>query len=95
MFSEHLIKYILSLKNCNTNCKKGNENYKEKKKHKFRHNFDGSLNPLRSCSLKTESTTHFFLRCRYFNIIRITLMNEINDIDSSVTSRQLNEFMKD
>ena len=31
--------------------------------HKFRHNFADSLNPLCSCSLETESTLHFFLRC--------------------------------
>ena len=30
VFSEDLIKYILSLKSCNTVCKKGNKNYKKK-----------------------------------------------------------------
>ena len=60
--------------------------------HKFRHNFADTLNPLCSCSLETESTAHFFLRCRYYNNIRITLMNELNDIDNSITSRQPNEL---
>ena len=31
VFFEDLIKYILSLENCNTICKKGNKNYKKKK----------------------------------------------------------------
>ena len=31
MLFEDLIKYILSLKNCNTICKKKNRNYKKKK----------------------------------------------------------------
>ena len=62
--------------------------------HKFRHNFTDTLNPLCSCSLETESTAQFFLRCRYYNNIRITLMNELNDIDNSITSRQPNELLQ-
>ena len=55
--------------------------------HNFRHNFADTLNPLCSCSLETES-------CRYYNNIRITLMNELNDIDNSITSRQPNELLR-
>ena len=62
--------------------------------HKFRHNFADTLNPLCSCSLETESTAHFFLRPRYYNYIRITLMNELNDIDNSITLRQPNELLR-
>ena len=62
--------------------------------HTFRHNFANTLNPLCSCSLETESTAHFFLRCRYYSNIRIILMNELNDIDNSITSRQPNELLR-
>ena len=62
--------------------------------HKFRHNFDDTLNPLCSCSLETESMTHFFLHCRYYSNIHITLVNELNDIDNSITSRQTNELLR-
>ena len=62
--------------------------------HKFRHNFADTLNPLCSCSLVTERMAHFFLRCRYYSIIRITLMNELNDTDNSITSRQTNELLR-
>ena len=62
--------------------------------HKFRHNFADTLNPLCSCSLETETTAHFFLSCRYYNNIRITLKNELNDIDNSITSRQPNELLR-
>ena len=62
--------------------------------HKFRHNFADTLNPLCSCSLETERMAHFFLRCRYYSIIRITLMNELNDTDNSITSRQTNELLR-
>ena len=60
--------------------------------HKFRHDFADTLNPLCSCSLETEGTANFFQRCRDYNNIRITLMNELNGIDNSITSRQANEF---
>ena len=54
----------------------------------------GNENPLCSCSLETESTAHFFLCCRYYNNICITLMNESSDIDNSITSRQQNELLR-
>ena len=62
--------------------------------HKFRYNFADTLNPLCSCSLETESTAHFFLPCRYYNNIHITLMTELNYIDNSITSRQPNELLR-
>ena len=33
------------------------------REHKFRHNFEDTLNPLCSCSIEAETTLHFFLRC--------------------------------
>ena len=51
------------------------------------------FNPLCSCSLETESTADFFLRCRNYTNICITPTNELNDIDNSVTTRQPNELI--
>ena len=45
-------------------------------------------------SLETESTAHFFLRCRNYTDVRITLMNESYKIDNSITSRQPNELLR-
>ena len=55
------------------------------REHKFNHNFLDTLNPLCSCSLEVESTTHFFLRCHHFTQIRVTLMNKLNQIDANIT----------
>ena len=42
--------------------------------HKFNHNFEGCINPLCTCILEVESTTHFFLHCHYYsNICKKTL----------------------
>ena len=62
--------------------------------HLNEHKFADTLNTLCSCSLETESMAHFFLHCRYYNNIRITLINELNDIDNSITSRQPNELLR-
>ena len=35
--------------------------------HKFKHNFQDTLNPLCSCSTEVESTSHYFLRCHFFD----------------------------
>ena len=35
--------------------------------HRFHHNFQECLNPLCSCSLEIEDTTHYLLHCRYFS----------------------------
>ena len=47
---------------------------------KFRHNFKDCLNPLCSCSLEVETVIHYFLHCHYYNIIRRTLLDTVNEI---------------
>ena len=45
--------------------------------HRFKHNFQSCLNPLCSCRLEVESTTHFFLHCHFFNTFRQTLLDTV------------------
>ena len=52
--------------------------------HRFNHNFESCLNPLCTCSLEVESTTHFFLHCHHFNAICITLNNSLKGIDKGI-----------
>ena len=54
------------------------------REHKSRHNFQNTINPLCSCSLEIEPTSHFFLCCQYFITPRTNLMNEIGKLDSSI-----------
>ena len=54
------------------------------REHKFRHNFQDTINPLCSCSLEIESTSHFFfLRCQNFISPRTNLINELHKLDST------------
>ena len=52
--------------------------------HRFNHNFENCLNPLCTCSLEVESTTHFFLHCHHFSAIRITFNNSLKAIDKDI-----------
>ena len=55
------------------------------REHKFRHNFRDTLNLLCVCSLEPENTTHFILHCRLYDDLQLTLMSELNIIDSSIS----------
>ena len=50
------------------------------------HIFPSCINSLCSCSLATESTTHFLLHCCHFSNIRSTLLNSINEVLGSITN---------
>ena len=51
---------------------------------KFNHNFKNCVNPLCTCSLEIESTSHFFLHCDHYNIIRSTFLNELKSLDGNI-----------
>ena len=51
---------------------------------KFNHNFKNCVNPLCTCSLEIESTSHFFLHCNHYNNICSTLLNELNSLDGYI-----------
>ena len=54
------------------------------REHKFRYNFQDTINLLCSCSLEIESTSHFFLRCQNFITPRTNLMNELRKLYSNI-----------
>ena len=49
-------------------------------KHRFKHNFKNCTNPLCTCSLEVESTKHFFLHCHYYSALRISFLNDLDNI---------------
>ena len=53
------------------------------RKHKFRHNFQDTIDPLCSCSPEIESTSYFFLCCQNFITPRTNLMNEFRKLYSN------------
>ena len=51
---------------------------------KFKHNFQETLNPLCSGSMVAESTSHYFLRCHFFDVLLDTLKNDLRNTDSDL-----------
>ena len=51
------------------------------REHKFNHNFQNCINPLSSCGMDIESTSHFFLQFPLFNDKRITFLSILNKTD--------------
>ena len=51
------------------------------REHKFKYNLQDCLNPICSCGLDIESTSHFLLHCPIFNDERYTLLSTLNNID--------------
>ena len=52
--------------------------------HKFNHNFKSCVNPLCTCSLEIESTSHFFPHCNNYSNIRSALLNELKSLDGNI-----------
>ena len=52
--------------------------------HKFKHGFLDSVDPLCSCSIAIENTTHYFLRCPNFSTAQNTFLNEMAIVDRPI-----------
>ena len=61
--------------------------------HRFNHNFQNCINPLCTCSLEVESTSHFFLHCLHYNDIRETLLNELKLVDENILKLSGNKLI--
>ena len=53
---------------------------------KFCHNFQDCLNPLCSCSLEIEDTSHYLLHCQHFSNHCYDLMSSVKSIISNFES---------
>ena len=64
--------------------------------HRFNHNFQNCINPLRTCSIEVESTVQFFLHCHHYHNIRVKLLNSLEVIDTNLlklSEEQLTNFL--
>ena len=56
-------------------------------KHKFKDNFQDTLNSICTCGCNVESTCHFLIHCPNFLTERKTLLNQITNIDSNILNQ--------
>ena len=45
------------------------------------------------CSIETQTTARYFLRCHFYNANRSVLMNELSGIGSSLSTLNENKFI--
>ena len=57
------------------------------REHKFRHNFQDSLDPFCNCGRHIETTIHFFLHCSNYSNQRKTLFEKIINMKRSLLSQ--------
>ena len=57
------------------------------REHKFRHNFQDSLDPFRNCGWYIETTIHFFLHCSDYSNQRKTLFEKIINMKRSLLNQ--------
>ena len=57
------------------------------REHKFRYNFQDSLDPFCNCSRHVETTIHFFLHCSNYSNQSKTLLENISNIKRSLLNQ--------
>ena len=61
---------------------------------KFNYNFQNCINPLCSCAMDIESTSHFFTHCPLFDDKTITLLSTLNKIDCKLIETNESSLIK-
>ena len=56
-------------------------------KHKFKHGFQDSLNPICSCGNDIETLAHFLLHCPHYSHERSTFLNTIRNINRHILDK--------
>ena len=54
------------------------------REHKFKHGFQGTLNPICSCGNDIETSAHFLLQCPHYSNERSTFLNTIRNINRNI-----------
>ena len=62
--------------------------------HKFRHNFNDTINPMCSCGKEPETTLHYLLRCDLYSIYRLELLNDICTLNGSLQNSSEEKLLK-
>ena len=61
--------------------------------HKFKHNFQDTLNPICSCGT-VETNIHYLLHCLIFSDEKLTPFNKLQSIDQNILSKDDSNISK-
>ena len=59
-------------------------NFSHLNEHKFRNNFNDTINLMYNCGAATETTIHYLLRCRLYSVQSPELLNGVYRLDSTL-----------
>ena len=62
--------------------------------HKFRHNFNGIINPMCSSGKEPETTLHYLLHCNLYSIYRPELLNDSCTLNESLKNFSEENLLK-
>ena len=62
--------------------------------HKFRRNFNDTINPMRLCDKEPETTLHYLLHCDFYSIYRLELLNDICALNHSLKNTSEENLLK-
>ena len=65
------------------------------REHKFKHSFQKCLNPICTCGCEIETTTHFLLHCPIYANERMTLLDKIRNINTTILEQNDSLITKD
>ena len=69
-------------------------NFSHLNEHKLRHNFNYTINPMCSCGKESETTLHYLLRCEFYSIYRLELLNDICVLSHSLKNTSEENLLK-
>ena len=61
--------------------------------HRFNHNFQNFITPLCTCSLKVDSTSHFFLHFLHYTDVHANLFDELKSVDKNILKLSDNKLI--
>ena len=59
-------------------------NFSHLNEHKFRFNFNDTVDPICACGLEPETTLHYLLRCNLYSTQRLELLNNVYILNPSL-----------
>ena len=69
-------------------------NFSHLNEHKFRHNFNDTINPICSWGKEPETTLHYLPRCNFYSIYRLELLNDICALNHSLKNISEENLLK-
>ena len=69
-------------------------NFSHLNEHKFLHNFNDTINPMCSFGKEPETTLHYLLRCDFYSMYRLELLNDICALNHSLNNILEEDLLK-